>query len=269
MAILINKFTKLFISISAKPGSTGSLLHNTGYKLMKLNCIYIPFKFKNLKNFRLMISKFNIKGCSVSMPFKQSVVKLLDLRDESVKKTDVANTVVVKNNKLKGYNTDYYSTNLILNKIKLRKYDSVLLIGNGGIAKTIYTCIKNTKVEKIFLCARDRSKYKKWKVSKRCIIIPWNKRNLMSAALLVNATPIGMTNNALPVKKNCIKNFRCILDLVINNKSSIKSIAKRQKIRFFGGLEFSFYQGCKQFEIYTNKKLNQTQLKQELGYRFN
>ena len=67
--------TKLCISVSKKPGTSGSKFHNAGYKLLNLNYLYVPFKFDNLDNLKIVLNKFNIRGCSVSMPFKEKIIK--------------------------------------------------------------------------------------------------------------------------------------------------------------------------------------------------
>lgn len=53
MNIYPNKSTKLCISISRNPGTSGSKFHNTGYKLLNLNYIYVPLKFDNLNNIKI------------------------------------------------------------------------------------------------------------------------------------------------------------------------------------------------------------------------
>lgn len=202
------------------------------------------------------------------MPFKEKIIKFLDLKDRSTIKTNVANTLICKKGIIKGYNTDYYAIKKIIKKIKLNKNDSILLLGNGGTAKTIYEFIKSIKIKKIYLCARNISKFRNWNKSKNSLTYRWNKRNELKASLLINATPIGMKNKSLPVKYEKIKEFKSILDLVIENKSSFEKIAKKNKVKFYNGLEFSFYQACKQFEIYTSKKIKNRSIKNALGYKF-
>ena len=268
MDIYPNKFTKLCISISKNPGTSGSKFHNTGYKLLNLNYLYLPFRLNNLNNLRVVLNKFRVKGCSVSMPFKEKIVKFLDTKDSSTIKTNAANTLVCKNGLIKGYNTDYYAAQKIIKKINLKKNDTILLLGNGGVSRTIYEYIKKIKVKKIYLCARNISKYKNWKKTKNSLIVNWHKRNKLSSSLLINATSIGMINKSLPIDVKRITKFKSILDLVIHSKSTLKKIAQKNQVRFYDGLEFSFYQACKQFEIYTNKKINKKLIKKKLGYVF-
>ena len=268
MNIIPSSSTKLCISISKNPGISGSKFHNTGYNILNLNYLYIPLKLRDLKYFKLILKKLNIHGCSVSMPFKQEILKYLDKKHSSAAKTNAANTLVYKNGKVIGFNTDFYAIKKIMRKIRLRKDDTILLLGNGGVSRTIYEHIKSIKLKNIYLCARNLSKFKKWNKTKNSKIISWKDRNKSYSTLLINATPIGMNNNSIPVSKNRIKYFKIILDLVINNKSSFKQKAIKNNIRFIDGLEFSFYQASKQFEIYTKRKLNDNVIKKKLNYKF-
>ena len=77
-----------------------------------------------------------------------------------------------------------------------------------------------------------------------------------------------MNNKLIPIDLKKIDRFKSVLDLVINNKSSFKKIAQKNGVKFYDGLEFSFYQACKQFEIYTNRKINKNLIKKILGYKF-
>jgi shikimate dehydrogenase len=268
MNIYPNKSTKLCISISKNPGVTGSKFHNAGYKLLNLDYLYVPFKFDNLDNLKIVLNKLNIKGCSVSMPFKEKIVKFLDIKDESTIKTNAANTLVCKNGTIKGFNTDYYAAKVMIKKINLKKDDTILLLGNGSVSRTIYEYIKKIKVTRIYLCARNNAKFKNWKKTINSVIVNWHKRNELNSSLLINATPIGMKNKLSPIDLKRISRFKSILDLVINNKSSFKKIAQKNKVKFYDGLEFSFYQACQQFEIYTNKKIKKDSIKNILGYKF-
>jgi len=268
MAISINQNTKICISISKSPGSSGAKFHNTAYELLKLNYVYLPIKVDKLDNIKKLIKKFNFKGCSVSMPFKEQIVKYLDLKDLSVIKTNAVNTIIQKDKKLKGYNTDYYAAKVLLKKIQLKKTDKVLLLGNGGVARSIFECLKKIKISKIYLCSRDKKKYKNWTKTNNSEILNWSERNKKNCYLLINGTPIGMKTNKCPISLKSLNKFSCILDLVINSKSNLEKLAINKKIKFFNGLEFSFIQASKQFQIYTNKEVNLKKLKKKLNYKF-
>ena len=152
---MINKNTKFFISVSRFPGSTGSLLHNTGYKIKNLNCIYFPLKCENISEFKSLINNKNFKGISVSMPFKNKALRFLNIIDNSVKKTQSVNTIVRKKNFLSGYNTDYLALKKIIRDKNIR-IKSSLILGNGATARTSYELLKELKMKKLYLCSRNK-----------------------------------------------------------------------------------------------------------------
>ena len=105
------------------------------------------------------------------MPCKEQMIKYLDLKDTSAIKTNAVNTLILKNKKLNGYNTDYYAAQILLRKIKLKKKDKVLLLGNGGVSRTIFECLKKVKISTIYLCSRNKKKYKNWVKTKNSEIL--------------------------------------------------------------------------------------------------
>jgi len=265
---MINKKTKLFISVSRFPGSTGSLLHNTGYKMKNLNCIYFPLKCEDISEFKLIINNKNFKGISVSMPFKNKALKFLNQVDGIVKKTLSVNTIVRQNNVLSGYNTDYLALKKII-KLKNIKAQNSLILGNGSTARTAYELLKDLKIKQIYLCSRNKKHYKKWKIRKFDKIIDWNERNNLKTKLFVNCTPLGMENkNILPKKIFTKHDHQYIIDLTINNKNKLSTIASKLGINYISGLEISLYQGMEQFRIYTNQMLSYKKIKKKLNYNF-
>mgnify|MGYP001193883105 CR=1 FL=1 len=82
-----NNKTLLCISLASFPGNTGSNLHNSGYKILGLNYIYLPIKCSNHNNALNIIKNLEFKGCSLSMPLKQKLLNSLDKLDTISKKT--------------------------------------------------------------------------------------------------------------------------------------------------------------------------------------
>ena len=258
-----NNKTKIFISVSKFPGNSGSNFHNSLFNYFKINSLYIPLKLNLEKNFKNIILDLNISGCSVSMPFKTTIFKFLDKRHITCKFTKNVNTILNKNKKLIGYNTDFLASNKILDN-KLKKIRSCLLLGNGSVAKTIYKSLKLKKIKNISLSSRNAI-YKEWGLDNNDSIISWKKRNSINADLLINATSIGMImNNKLPIKSNNIKNFKNILDLPINSENKLKKICKKYNINYISGSEFAFLQALEQFKLYSNGKKISYKLAKEI-----
>lgn len=255
--MIINNQTKLFFSISSTPGNTGAKFHNFYYKKYNFNNIYIPLKLKNLSKIKFLKTTNTIGGFSVSMPFKQKILKYIDKIDNVSKRTKSVNTVKIINNKFYGFNTDYNGVKEIFKKYRINNKKSVLLLGNGGMANTIRILLKDLNFKEINFSSRNKKKYKKWNIVKKDII-DWKNRGFSKKYdLLINATPLGMWNkNMLPVSPKTIQNFKIILDCAVNDNSKLKYYSQRLKKKYILGSELTKYQARHQFKIYTGKKIN-------------
>ena len=86
------------ISVAKKPGKFGEIVHNTGYKALGLNFQYKAFYSNDISGVIKGVRALGIRGCSVSMPFKESVIPYLDNLEPLAKKIGAVNTIVNKQN---------------------------------------------------------------------------------------------------------------------------------------------------------------------------
>jgi len=255
-----NKDTKIFISMAKNPGNSGSSLHNSLFKVLKFNNIYLPLKVENYIQAKKILHNFNFQGCSLSMPYKEKFINYVDSLDKNAKKIGSINTILKKNNKLIGYNTDYFASKEILKKQKLSKKTRILVLGSGGVAKAILNSIIDLNLTNIFLSSRNKNKFNKMKIKKKITFIKWKEREKINCEVIINTTPLGMFGKyAKKSPINISKKYlpKLIYDLPVNLKGNFLSrIAHKNKIKYISGLESSYYQGIKQFEIYNNIKVN-------------
>jgi shikimate dehydrogenase len=244
------------ISISEKPGNFGKIIHNAGYEELGLDWIYIPFKITNLENTIKGIRALNIRGCSVSMPFKEKVIPFLDEIDSLAKKIGSVNTIVNNNGILKGYNTDFIGFQKSFKKLHVMKHEKILILGSGGVAKSILVGLQNLKFRNIYICSRNLRNTKNLASKFNVKFIKWDDREDSIFDILINATPIGMKPQirSMPVSKNFIKSLQCIFDVIVNPKETkLIKTAKDLKIKNQGGYLMALYQGAEQFKLYTTK----------------
>ena len=111
--IEIAKETDIIVSIATTLGSTGVVVQNTLFKKFKLNMLYKPLAIaeSSLSEAISAIKVFNLKGCAISMPFKEIVVDQCDYAHPLVIKTNSANTIINNSGKLYAYNTDVFTFN--------------------------------------------------------------------------------------------------------------------------------------------------------------
>lgn len=260
-----NKETKLYISMALNPGNTGSMLHNSLFKILNLNSIYLPLKVTDINQAKKILRSLIFKGCSLSMPYKEKLIKFVDKIDVHAKKIGSINTILKINNKLIGFNTDYYASKEIFKKQNLPKRSKILVLGCGGVARAVIFSLIDLKYKNIFVCTRNKKRLKNFENKKIIKSIDWKLRNKINCDILINTTPLGMfgkfaTKTPVYLSKNNLP--KLIYDLPVNPRGNyLCRISKRKNIKYISGLKSSFYQGIKQFEIYNNVKLKLKTLK--------
>jgi shikimate dehydrogenase len=253
---LINKFsnTKIFVSISSNPGIVGTVFYNNIFEKLKLNMIYRAIRPTNLKKFFISLKEVGINGCSVSMPFKDKVIKYLDKVDPVCIKTNAVNTIVNNNGKLLGYNCDFLAIKKIFQIYKINKNHKLLIFGTGSVARILIYLLKKNRFNNFRIIGRNLTKIKK--IEKE---YNFKNKNYDKYDILINASPLGMRGfeQKIPFTKKIICDSILVIDYV-NKPANTKLIkfAKKNKINFCTGLEISARQLSYQFKLYTGIKLH-------------
>lgn len=249
----IKNSPELFISVSSSPGKFGETVHNSAFRFHKLNYVYKAIRALNIKEVVKSIRALDVRGCSVSMPFKEKIIPYLDKVDSLANRTGAVNTVLNKNNKLIGYNTDIYGATQALKSIDVRSRDDILILGAGGVSRAIITALKKSNNHQITIANRDFRKCKKLANLFQCNYIEWDKRNEFKATVLINATSVGMkNNNVAPINMKSIASFNKVMDVVVSNtETKIIMESKRLNITNVTGMVMTFYQAFEQYKIYT------------------
>lgn len=236
--------------------SKSPLIHNKGLENKKLNYKYFAFKIENVKNAIIAMKELNIIGYSVTIPHKIEIMKHLDKIDPLAKKIGAINTVLNKNGKLIGYNTDLYGAINPIKKITKLKEKKVYVLGAGGAATAIVAGLKNEKAI-ITIFARKINQAKK--LAKKFHTSAKNLNEINNDFdILINATPIGMYPNTnqspLPKEKKIFKKGQIVMDSIYNPlKTKLLIDAEKNGAKIIFGTEMFLEQAYAQFKIFTKK----------------
>lgn len=103
----IDSHTNFISSFSIKKSKFWAAMHNAAYQQLESNFIYVPFAVKDIKIAIEWLKVMDFKWSAISMPYKQEVMQYLDDIDETAQTIGAVNTIVNKNGKLTGYNSDW------------------------------------------------------------------------------------------------------------------------------------------------------------------
>lgn len=257
----ITSNTKL-IGIFGNPvsHSLSPIIQNGWFAKYKLNYLYLAFDVlpQNLKCAVESIKALNMAGVNITVPHKIEVIKYLDKIDSSVKKIGSVNTIVNKNNKLYGYNTDWqgFIEDLKSKNINLEN-KKVLVIGAGGASKAILYSLNKLKVKQIYLTSRTFAKANLVaKNYKNVFVKDINKIPLdflQDIDCLINCSTCGMKKeDKFPFKVTKFNKNIIFYDIIYNKQTPFKKFAIKNKIKYFSGEGMLIYQGTFSFYNWTN-----------------
>ena len=241
--------------------SLSPFLHNYWFHKNKINYEYKKLETtkSSIKKILNRVRKREIEGINVTIPFKNSVIKYLDVLKGDALKTSSVNTVYLNKNKLIGDNTDVYGfSSGVLRKVKT-KIKTAGIIGAGGVTSSIILALIQKGVKKIYITNRTFSKLKLFKKKFKKVIYPikWNDRYEVFAdvQILINVTSLGMLGQKdLKFDFSIFDKKINVVDIVYNpeNTRFLKD-ARINGHKTFTGLDMFIYQAQKAFYIWNRK----------------
>jgi 3-dehydroquinate dehydratase / shikimate dehydrogenase len=231
-------------------------LQNAAFHARNMDAVYMPFLVHGLRDFISAIKPLGIRGFSVTLPYKQKILRHLDDCDSLAAAIGAVNTVVVRGaGKLYGYNTDYIG---VLRALQLRislPASRVLILGAGGAARAVAFALAQSGAA-VCICARRprEAKLLAKAVGGEAVTRAELRKEFFDA--IVNATPVGMfpgmERSPLTAQElNC----RLVFDLIYRPiETKLLQLAARRGIETVSGLEMFLAQGVAQWEIWTGER---------------
>lgn len=241
-------------SVAATSSPLGVKLHDAGYAALGLPFKYVAIGTTNLESVVKAVKALNFRGFGVSMPFKQAIIPFLDEVTPEVSAIGACNTVVVRDGRLVGHNTDWQGALSALDEAGGLSIRTAVIVGSGGVARAIAYGLKQKNIE-VFVAARSEEKRKQLvkdlKLSGEDSI---ENQGKFRAQLVINATPLADLPN-VPVNLSFHTNGEVLLDVVFQKKQTpLVKAASEQGWRVAPGWRMLLHQALRQFELYTEKK---------------
>ena len=247
--------------------SLSPLLHNGLFREKGINAAYLAFQVKKgwlglaFESMRAM----SMAGANLTIPHKEDAIEFIDDIPEDVDRAVGAlNTVVNKDGKLLGYNTDVPGFLMALREEL--DFDasgkSIVVAGAGGAARAVVFALARTGAERIYLVNRtaDRAEGLAEYASSffpKTDIEPSAPQDseLKKIALVVNATSLGMhAGDAMPVDLEDFSGNTRVYDLVYSAETALLKAAKKAKLRHADGLGMLVNQAAIAFELWTGER---------------
>jgi shikimate dehydrogenase len=255
----INAKTKICMVIGDPvEHSLSPQMHNTGYEALHIDNQYVyvacHVDVNQIENFIKGIRAMRILGVSCTLPHKLAVMPYLDEIDDVAKKIGAVNTIVNKNGKLLGSNTDWIGILEPLNTVTNLTDKKVALLGAGGAARSAAYAVTNQQA-KLMIFNRTKDKAEKLAEEfKGDTYALDDYERIKSADIIINTTSVGLHphEDATPLPKEYIANRHIVFDAVYGAKDTrLIQDAKEQGAITLTGKDMLLYGGAAQFKLFT------------------
>ncbi len=264
----IDRETRVCMSLSGHPGNFGTRFHNHLYEALGLNFIYKAFSTHDLEAAIAGLRALGIRGCGVSMPFKEACVPLMDELEPSAAAIGAINTIVNDDGRLRAYNTDYIAVKRLLVRHGVSPEASFALRGSGGMAKAVLAALRDHGLRTGTIVARNQDA---GRALARTFGFAWSPTSTGHAGLLVNVTPIGMEGSAdvdaLAFDETMIDAASVVFDVVaLPPATPLVRAARALGKQVITGDEVLVLQGVEQFVLYTGVRPDDEQVRRAADF---
>jgi 3-dehydroquinate dehydratase/shikimate dehydrogenase len=234
--------------------SLSPVMMNAAFRRETVNAVYLALHAKSLKDLLACVRDIPIRGLSITMPYKQEIVKELENSDPPTRLVGACNTVVRSaDGKLYGFNTDVAGIVVPLEQRLQLAGARILLIGAGGVARAAAFGLK-AKGAEVYIANRTPEKAQALARQSKAKYIKRSEVAKQSFDVIINATPLGMGNGKQSPLEEKELNTQYVFDLVyVPAETRLIKMARAKGIHVIPGLEMFVQQGARQFEIWTGK----------------
>jgi shikimate dehydrogenase len=215
-------------------------------------------------------------GANITTPYKETILHLVDEVDDFTSLVGAVNTVVNRDGKLLGFNTDAYGfLKALYDDAKFKPENKyVVILGAGGAARAVGFALLQEKISSLIIVNRTLAKAESLaghlakyaadnKISLEITAVPWQSSRvteaLESCQLIVNCTNLGMWSSSYegksPLASNLIPKGALVYDLVYNpSETPLLRMARKASASTIGGLPMLVYQGAASFKLWTGRE---------------
>lgn len=243
--------------------SASPAMHQRAADALGVRCHYQLIEVAGADQARLLalldgVRDFGFAGVNVTFPYKEAVVALLDELSPDARAIGAVNTVVVREGRLVGYNTDTSGFKRAVESLVAASHRGpVALVGAGGVGKAIASALANLGVAELAIFDSDQAKATQLvsqlsgRLAARVAVDVGDA--LQRAAGVINGTPVGMLpDRRSPVPDGLLHRDLWVADAVYSPLwTPLLLAAKARGCEVMTGRELAIYQAADAFELFT------------------
>ena len=214
---------------------------------LESNYKYENIDLSDINQFKNIIKPKRFNGFNVTIPYKEKIIKFLDILDSDAKKIGAVNTIkICSNNQLKGYNTDYIGFIKSIRPILNKTHKKAILLGSGGASKSIVYGLNKLKISSIVI---SRSKHKG-----NLTYEELNNEIINKSQIIINCSPVGTfpkINKCPKIPYKHLNSKHICYDLIYNPlESKFLKKSKKNNATILNGIDMLEIQAEESWKIW-------------------
>jgi 3-dehydroquinate dehydratase / shikimate dehydrogenase len=233
--------------------SRSPVMHNAGFAALDLNATYLPFEAADAADFARFARRLSVAGVSITAPFKRTLMPFADEIDPVARRVGAINTIVVRDGRWLGTNTDIAGFLAPLAGRMALRGARACVLGAGGAARAVAIALADSGAHVTISARRPEAAAEVADlVSGRVAPLPppggtWD--------LLVNASSAGAGPDGASPMRGAPLDGRLVYDLVYNPVDTALLLdARAAGCATIGGLDMLIAQAERQFELWTGQR---------------
>jgi len=241
--------------------SKSPLMHNLSFKGLGYEGCYARYRLEEGEKLKETFFRLGLKGINITVPHKEYAFAACDILDPFAQKVGAVNTIVEREGKLYGYNTDAPGFLKAISEFK--NVRTVLFLGAGGTAQSTSSILRDEGYE-VTLINRSEERLKKFKKS-GFETYTFETFTPRVYDLVINMTSAGLEDDALPAPKALLEavipQAKACVDVIYGKETPFLKLVKSYGKPVKDGSDMLLYQGIIAFEYFTAQQFTFDEIK--------
>lgn len=206
------------------------------------------FELVEITEIETVFSISDLKGLSVTIPYKQAIIPYLDELSEEAREIGAVNCVSFQNGKKTGHNTDAFGFHQMIKPFLTNEHERALILGTGGASKAVAYVLKKIGLDVIWASRNPQNGQFSYDEI--------NEHMLRACKVVVNCTPLGTfpdVDACVPFPFEYLTESHLCIDLIYNpEETKFLRESKLQGATVLNGLSMLKEQANKAWEIWNS-----------------
>ena len=237
-------------------------MHNCAFIELGFDGIYYKIHLKDGSKLKETFLKEGLSGANITVPHKEAAYRAADKLDEFAKKVGAVNTLVLKDNKLYGYNTDAPGFLKSINRFDNIK--NILILGAGGTTQATSEILRDAGFN-LTILNRSQARLQSF-IDNNFECYTWDNFKPKEYDLIVNMTSAGLNDSNLPAPKELLEKVlpkaKAAIDIIYGKNTPFLQLAKEHNLPTSDGKEMLIQQGVLAFDYFTDHKFDLEKVEQ-------